>query len=159
MQRQALFLLMACLHWMLHAACSKAEVSPVAAVHKHQYCRLQLSALSVTSQLPIDHYTVLIAACLDKHWYMVLAADGHQHNQVHTPLCGAKYQICCPQFFSCTHNVNCASALQVVCAGVWHNAVLCALCWLCALLLPLLLMPMYTTGTGAVVRYSQCVLC
>lgn len=54
---------------------------------------------------------------------------------------------------ACTH-VDGASALQVVCAGVWHNAVLCALCWLCALLLPLLLMPMYTTGTGAVVRYG-----
>lgn len=51
------------------------------------------------------------------------------------------------------------SALQVVCAGVWHNAVLCALCWLCALLLPLLLMPVYTTGTGAVVRCSHCTLC
>ncbi|KAL3136923.1 hypothetical protein ABBQ32_006529 [Trebouxia sp. C0010 RCD-2024] len=42
--------------------------------------------------------------------------------------------------------------LRVVCAGVWHNAVLCALCWLCALLLPLLLLPLYTSGTGAVVR-------
>ena len=43
--------------------------------------------------------------------------------------------------------------MQVVCAGVWHNAVLCALCWLCALLLPLLLLPLYSTGTGAIVRY------
>lgn len=42
--------------------------------------------------------------------------------------------------------------LQVVCAGVWHNAMLCALCWLCALLLPLLLQPLYSTGTGAAVR-------
>lgn len=42
--------------------------------------------------------------------------------------------------------------LRVVCAGVWHNAVLCALCWLCALLLPLLLLPLYSTGTGAIVR-------
>ena len=43
--------------------------------------------------------------------------------------------------------------VQVVCAGVWHNAVLCALCWLCALLLPLLLTPLYSTGIGATVRY------
>ena len=44
--------------------------------------------------------------------------------------------------------------VQVVCAGVWHNAVLCILCWLCALLLPLLLTPLYSTGTGATVRYQ-----
>lgn len=43
--------------------------------------------------------------------------------------------------------------VQVVCAGVWHNAVLCALCWLCALLLPLLLVPLYSTGSGTTVRY------
>ncbi|DBB04615.1 TPA: hypothetical protein ACH3X1_012685 [Trebouxia sp. C0004] len=42
--------------------------------------------------------------------------------------------------------------LRVVCAGVWHNAVLCALCWLCALLLPQLLTPLYFKGTGAAVR-------
>ncbi len=44
--------------------------------------------------------------------------------------------------------------VQVVCAGVWHNAVLCALCWLCALLLPQLLTPLYSKGTGAAVRYT-----
>ena len=46
------------------------------------------------------------------------------------------------------------SSIQVVCAGVWHNAVLCALCWLCALLLPQLLTPLYSKGTGAAVRYT-----
>lgn len=43
-------------------------------------------------------------------------------------------------------------ALQIICGGVWHNAVLCMACWLLALLLPILLGPVYTTGRGAVVR-------
>lgn len=40
---------------------------------------------------------------------------------------------------------------QVVCAGVWHNGLLCLACWLSALLLPMLLLPLYSTGQGAVV--------
>ena len=44
--------------------------------------------------------------------------------------------------------------LQDICAGVWHNAVLCALCWVCALLLPLLLAPLYSNGNGATVRWA-----
>ena len=40
---------------------------------------------------------------------------------------------------------------QVVCAGVWHNGLLCLTCWLSALLLPMLLLPLYSTGQGAVV--------
>ncbi|KAK9863384.1 hypothetical protein WJX84_000295 [Apatococcus fuscideae] len=42
--------------------------------------------------------------------------------------------------------------LRVVCAGVWHNAVLCVVCWMTALLLPWLLLPLYSSGHGAVVR-------
>ncbi|KAK9817848.1 hypothetical protein WJX72_003051 [[Myrmecia] bisecta] len=45
--------------------------------------------------------------------------------------------------------------LRVVCAGVWHNAVLCVLCWLLALMLPWLLLPLYSTGQGAVVRFAH----
>ena len=44
---------------------------------------------------------------------------------------------------------------QIVCGGVWHNAVLCMGCWLIALLLPVLLMPAYSTGQGAVVRLAS----
>lgn len=36
-------------------------------------------------------------------------------------------------------------------AGVWHNIVLSLLCWLCILGSPLLFMPFYYTGYGAVV--------
>lgn len=45
---------------------------------------------------------------------------------------------------------------QVICAGVWHNVVLCCLCWLLASALPLSLMPLYSTKIGAVVRYRSC---
>ncbi len=44
-------------------------------------------------------------------------------------------------------------AAQVVCAGVWHNAALCAACWALAFCLPWLLLPLYATGRGAVVRW------
>lgn len=43
--------------------------------------------------------------------------------------------------------------LRIYCAGVWHNLVL-ALCGIVAfLLLPILLMPLYSKGVGAVVLY------
>jgi hypothetical protein len=51
-------------------------------------------------------------------------------------------------------NLNCVAwvvVTQVVCAGVWHNGLLCLTCWLSALLLPVLLLPLYSTGQGAVV--------
>jgi hypothetical protein len=41
---------------------------------------------------------------------------------------------------------------QVVCAGVWHNCVLCAGCWAAAAALPAALAPFYSTGCGAAVR-------
>ncbi|CAL8462284.1 g1815 [Coccomyxa elongata] len=42
--------------------------------------------------------------------------------------------------------------LRVVCAGVWHNAVLCCICWIVAVSLPWILLPGYSVGNGAVVR-------
>ena len=42
--------------------------------------------------------------------------------------------------------------LQIVTAGVFHNTLLCGACWLLAALLPWLLLPMYATGQGAVLR-------
>ena len=44
--------------------------------------------------------------------------------------------------------------LQIVCAGVWHNGLLCLACWLSALLLPVLLLPLYSTGQGAVIWWG-----
>ena len=41
--------------------------------------------------------------------------------------------------------------VQVICAGVWHNVVLCCMCWLLASLLPLTLAPLYSTRHGATV--------
>ena len=38
---------------------------------------------------------------------------------------------------------------QVICAGVWHNVVMCACCWAAAAALPALLAPFYATGIGA----------
>ncbi len=43
----------------------------------------------------------------------------------------------------------------MVCAGVWHNAVLCCACWLLAFCLPWLLLPLYATGRGAVIRRAS----
>ena len=43
---------------------------------------------------------------------------------------------------------KCAGS-QVVCAGVWHNVVMCACCWAAAAALPALLAPFYATGIGA----------
>ena len=48
-------------------------------------------------------------------------------------------------------DIACMCMTQVVCAGVWHNGLLCLACWLSALLLPMLLLPLYSTGQGAVV--------
>ncbi len=41
--------------------------------------------------------------------------------------------------------------MQIICAGVWHNVVLCCMCWLLASLLPLTLAPLYSTRHGATV--------
>lgn len=38
------------------------------------------------------------------------------------------------------------SALRIYCAGIWHNAVICAICGLTLLLLPWILWPMYIHG-------------
>ncbi|KAK9826787.1 hypothetical protein WJX81_000744 [Elliptochloris bilobata] len=42
--------------------------------------------------------------------------------------------------------------LRVVCAGVWHNVVLCACFWAAAAALPLVLSPLYAAGSGAAVE-------
>ncbi len=42
-------------------------------------------------------------------------------------------------------------ALQIACAGVWLNGMLCSVCWLLSLLLPALLLPLYSSGQGAVI--------
>ncbi|CAK0736192.1 hypothetical protein CVIRNUC_000706 [Coccomyxa viridis] len=42
-------------------------------------------------------------------------------------------------------------AVKIICAGVWHNVVLCCMCWLLASLLPLTLAPLYSTRHGATV--------
>ncbi|KAM4606186.1 membrane-bound transcription factor site-2 protease [Polymixia lowei] len=44
-----------------------------------------------------------------------------------------------------------AQQLRIFCAGVWHNFVLCLAALAFLFLLPLLLFPMYTTGSGALV--------
>ncbi|KAF3794662.1 Membrane-bound transcription factor site-2 protease-like protein [Nymphaea thermarum] len=41
--------------------------------------------------------------------------------------------------------------LRIYCAGVWHNAVLSAACWLMLLFLPLLLSPLYIHGSNPMV--------
>ena len=49
--------------------------------------------------------------------------------------------------------ISAARQLRIYCAGVWHNLVM-ALCGIAVFfLLPLLLMPLYNRGTGAVVLY------
>ncbi|XP_063242597.1 membrane-bound transcription factor site-2 protease isoform X2 [Bacillus rossius redtenbacheri] len=45
--------------------------------------------------------------------------------------------------------------LRVTCAGVWHNVVLALVAALALLLLPLLLYPLYDTGSGVYVRHVQ----
>lgn len=55
-------------------------------------------------------------------------------------------------------SVCCLMSSQLVCAGVWHNVVLCGMCWAVAVTVPWLLLPMYRTGQGAVVRSVHCLL-
>ncbi|XP_004293823.1 PREDICTED: membrane-bound transcription factor site-2 protease-like [Fragaria vesca subsp. vesca] len=45
----------------------------------------------------------------------------------------------------------CFSALRVYCAGIWHNAVCCAVCGLALLLLPFMLFPFYKHGESPMV--------
>ncbi|PRQ30241.1 putative S2P endopeptidase [Rosa chinensis] len=45
----------------------------------------------------------------------------------------------------------CFTALRVYCAGIWHNAVCCAVCGLALLLLPVLLFPFYIHGESPMV--------
>ena len=69
---------------------------------------------------------------------------------------------CCPPECACMSaatpepdmRMRVSAGAQVVCAGVWHNAVLCAACWALAFCLPWLLLPLYATGRGAVVRWA-----
>eukprot|EP00897_Mesotaenium_endlicherianum_P006348 jgi/Mesen1/5741/ME000029S05053 len=42
-------------------------------------------------------------------------------------------------------------ALRIFCAGVWHNCVVCAGCQVVLVLLPLLLLPLYSRGSGLTV--------
>lgn len=43
------------------------------------------------------------------------------------------------------------TALRIYCAGIWHNAVLCAACGFALLLLPFILSPFYIHGEGPMV--------
>ncbi|XP_006644452.2 membrane-bound transcription factor site-2 protease homolog [Oryza brachyantha] len=43
------------------------------------------------------------------------------------------------------------SMLRIYCAGIWHNVMLCAVCFIMTLLLPLLLNPLYVSGDGLMI--------
>lgn len=43
------------------------------------------------------------------------------------------------------------AALRIYCAGIWHNAAICAVCALAMCLLPLILYPIYTRGESPMV--------
>ncbi|XP_072993047.1 membrane-bound transcription factor site-2 protease homolog isoform X1 [Typha latifolia] len=47
------------------------------------------------------------------------------------------------------------AALRIYCAGVWHNVVLCAVCALMLISLPLVLCPIYIHGEGPIVLEVQ----
>ncbi|KAH9330283.1 hypothetical protein KI387_002391, partial [Taxus chinensis] len=47
--------------------------------------------------------------------------------------------------------LSCARVLRIYCAGVWHNAVCCAVCWLTLALLPVLLHCIYVHGENPMV--------
>ncbi|KAF7029955.1 hypothetical protein CFC21_041588 [Triticum aestivum] len=48
-------------------------------------------------------------------------------------------------------NLPLFSMLRIYCAGIWHNVIFCAACVLMALLLPLVLCPLYVSGDGLIV--------
>ncbi|CAO1948142.1 unnamed protein product [Urochloa humidicola] len=48
-------------------------------------------------------------------------------------------------------NLPLFSMLRIYCAGIWHNIVLCAVCVLMTLLLPVVLYPLYVRGDGLMV--------
>lgn len=43
------------------------------------------------------------------------------------------------------------AALRIYCAGIWHNAVICAACALAMFLLPFILYPIYIRGESPMV--------
>ncbi|ONI11727.1 hypothetical protein PRUPE_4G123400 [Prunus persica] len=47
--------------------------------------------------------------------------------------------------------LSCFAALRIYCAGIWHNAVCCAVCGLALLLLPFILFPFYIHGESPMV--------
>ncbi|KAJ1284574.1 hypothetical protein BS78_03G215100 [Paspalum vaginatum] len=49
------------------------------------------------------------------------------------------------------HSIPRFSMLRIYCAGIWHNVMLCAVCVLMTLLLPMLLYPLYVSGDGLMV--------
>ncbi|KAF8695872.1 hypothetical protein HU200_036748 [Digitaria exilis] len=48
-------------------------------------------------------------------------------------------------------NLPLFSMLRIYCAGIWHNVMLCAVCVLMTLLLPVVLYPLYVSGDGLMV--------
>ncbi|XP_062216827.1 membrane-bound transcription factor site-2 protease homolog isoform X2 [Phragmites australis] len=48
-------------------------------------------------------------------------------------------------------NLHLFSMLRIYCAGIWHNVMLCAVCVLMTLLLPVVLYPLYVSGDGLMV--------
>ncbi|CAL4948403.1 unnamed protein product [Urochloa decumbens] len=48
-------------------------------------------------------------------------------------------------------NLPLFSMLRIYCAGIWHNIVLCAVCVLMTVLLPVVLYPLYVSGDGLMV--------
>ncbi|KAM1350409.1 hypothetical protein ACFX2F_004364 [Malus domestica] len=47
--------------------------------------------------------------------------------------------------------LSCFAALRIYCAGIWHNAVCCAVCGFALLLLPFILFPFYIHGDSPMV--------
>lgn len=111
------------------------------------YVALDTETLAVLSPLRALRVSQF-GSVITKHVCASRQAGTCRHCQV-----GSMY---CPTH-RCTHTGGAWSNAgllhaQVVCAGVWHNAVLCAACWLLAFCLPWLLLPLYSSGRGAVVR-------
>ncbi|KAL6614822.1 hypothetical protein ACP70R_037092 [Stipagrostis hirtigluma subsp. patula] len=48
-------------------------------------------------------------------------------------------------------NLSLFSKLRIYCAGIWHNVILCAVCLLLTVLLPVVLYPFYVSGDGLMV--------
>uniref|UniRef100_A0ACD5VP69 Uncharacterized protein n=1 Tax=Avena sativa TaxID=4498 RepID=A0ACD5VP69_AVESA len=108
-------------------------------------------SVSIMDTLIIIASTILSIAFHEFGHAVAAASEGVQMEYVAIFIAGLFPGALVALNYDLLENLPLFSVLRIYCAGIWHNVMLCAACLLMALLLPVVLYPLYMSGDGLTV--------